>query len=191
MLGMGYGMTSNNTNKSINNMVNANAIDLTALNGTLQTGGVNLFGPVGSAIASRSAFDLTSSVPATAFDLFHPSQLTINNNCLTLATTTPATELLTDITGSATEIKKVDLEVPEEIVNGILGPAGRSLLELQYRSGALVQVSKKGLYNSGMNNRVVTISGTPTAVATAQFLIEHQISEMDMKRLRNSIQAID
>lgn len=191
MLGMGYSMTGQNAaNKAVNNVVSTNAIDLNALNGTLQTSGVNLFGPVGSAIASRSAFDLTSSVPAAAFDLFHPSQLTINNNCLTLATS-PATELLTDLTAGAGEMKKIDLEVPEDIVNGILGPAGRSLLELQYRSGALVQISKKGLYNSGMNNRVVTISGTQNAVTTAQFLIEHQISEMDMKRLRNTIQAIE
>lgn len=183
-------MTNNNASKAVNSVVSANAIDLNTLNGTLQTSGVNLFGPVGSAIASRSAFDLTSSVPASAFDLFHPSQLTINNNCLTLATS-PATELLTELTGAANELKKVDLEVPEEIVNGILGPAGRSLLELQYRSGALVQISKKGLYTSGINNRVVTISGTQNAVATAQFLIEHQVSEMDMKRLRNSIQTIE
>ncbi len=191
MLGMGYGMAGNNANKTaVNNVIGANAVDLTTFNGALPAGGINLFGPVGSAIASRSAFDLSSSVPATTFDIFHPSQLTINNNCLTLATTTSA-ELLSDLTSGAAEIKKVDLEVPEEVVSGILGPAGRSLLELQYRSGALVQVSKKGLYASGMNNRVVTISGTPTAVATAQFLIEHLISEMDMKRLRNSIQAIE
>ncbi|XKL62170.1 hypothetical protein PGB90_002003 [Kerria lacca] len=189
MLGMGYGVTSNNTNKTVNNVIGTNAIDITALNGAISTGGINLFGPVGSAIASRSAFDLSSSVPTAAFDIFHPSQLTINNNCLTLATT--PTELLTDLTSGSAEIKKIDLEVPEEVINGILGPAGRFLLELQYRSGALVQISKKGLYTSGMNNRVVTISGTPTAVATAQFLIEHQISEMDMKRLRNSIQAIE
>lgn len=192
MLGMSYGLAGSTSNKTVNNILSGNAVDISALNSAIQGGGINLFGPVGSAIASRSAFDLTSAVPTTAFDMFHPSQLTINNNCLTLATTAPTAELLTEMTNSAAEIKKIDLEVPEDVVTNILGPAGRSLLELQYRSGAMIQISKKALYSSnGVNNRIVTISGTTSAVATAQLLIEHQISEIDLKRLRSNVNAIE
>ncbi|XP_065219300.1 RNA-binding protein Pasilla isoform X2 [Planococcus citri] len=201
MLGMGYGLPGNNSNKTMNSMLSGNAaaaaaaaLDISALNGAIQGGGINLFGPVGSAIASRSAFDLTGAVPAAAaFDMFHPSQLTINNNCLTLAATatSPATDLL-DINGAA-DYKKIDLEIPEEVVTNILGHGGRSLLELQYRTGAIIQISKKTLYSSagGMNNRIVTLSGPSNGVAAAQLYIEHQISEIDLKRLRSNVNAIE
>lgn len=192
MLGMSYGLSGNSSNKAVGNLMAGNTIDISTLNSAaMQGGGINLFGPVGSAIASRSAFDLTSAVPTTTFDMFHPSQLTINNNCLTLPTTTATTELLTEMTNNATEIKKIDIEVPDEIVTNILGPAGRSLLELQYRSGAMIQISKKGSYSSSTSSRVVTISGTASAVAAAQLLIEYQITETDLKKRRSNVNAIE
>ncbi len=73
----------------------------------------------------------------------------------------------------------------EHIVGAILGPGGKSLLEIQHFSGANIQISKKGIYAPGTRNRWVTISGTPNAISTAQYLIEQRISEEEAKRARH------
>ncbi|PSN30403.1 hypothetical protein C0J52_25290 [Blattella germanica] len=80
------------------------------------------------------------------------------------------------------EEKKTDMEIAENIVGAILGPGGRSLLEIQHLSGANIQISKKGIYAPGTNNRIVSIVGSPNAIATAQYLIEQRISEEEAKR---------
>ena len=73
----------------------------------------------------------------------------------------------------------------EHIVGAILGPGGKALLEIQHFSGANIQISKKGIYAPGTRNRWVTISGTPNAISTAQYLIEQRISEEEAKRARH------
>jgi RNA-binding protein Nova len=70
------------------------------------------------------------------------------------------------------EFERAELQVGEHIVGAILGPGGKSLLEIQHFSGANIQISKKGIYAPGTRNRWVTISGTPNAISTAQYLIE-------------------
>lgn len=87
-------------------------------------------------------------------------------------------------TGSEGESKKVDVEVPEVIVGAILGPGGRSLNDIINRSGANVQISKKGSFAPGTRNRVVTITGNPNAIAYAQVLIDRKISDEESKRVR-------
>ncbi|KAH7972170.1 RNA-binding protein Pasilla isoform X1 [Rhipicephalus sanguineus] len=77
---------------------------------------------------------------------------------------------------------KRDLEVGENIVGAILGPGGKSLVEIQRFSGAAIQISKKGTFAPGTRNRIVSITGTPNAVSTAQYLIEQQIAEEEAKR---------
>ncbi|CAN7999954.1 unnamed protein product [Ixodes hexagonus] len=77
---------------------------------------------------------------------------------------------------------KRDLEVGENIVGAILGPGGKSLVEIQRFSGAAIQISKKGIFAPGTRNRIVTITGSPNAVSTAQYLIEQQIAEEEAKR---------
>lgn len=57
----------------------------------------------------------------------------------------------------------------------IPGPGGRSLVEIQQMSGANIQISKKGTFAPGTRNRIVTITGTPTAISNAQYLIEQKI----------------
>jgi len=81
--------------------------------------------------------------------------------------------------------KKVDLEIAENIVGAILGPGGRSLVEIQHLSGASIQISKKGTFAPGTNNRIVSISGSSNTIATAQYLIEQRISEEEAKRARH------
>lgn len=77
---------------------------------------------------------------------------------------------------------KRDLEVGENIVGAILGPGGKSLVEIQRFSGAAIQISKKGIFAPGTRNRIVSIMGSPNAVSTAQYLIEQQIAEEEAKR---------
>ncbi|XP_065372348.1 RNA-binding protein Pasilla isoform X3 [Calliphora vicina] len=77
-----------------------------------------------------------------------------------------------------------NVEIPEVIVGAILGPNGRSLVEIQHVSGANVQISKKGIFAPGTRNRIVTITGQQNAIAKAQFLIEQKINEEETKRAR-------
>jgi RNA-binding protein Nova len=64
----------------------------------------------------------------------------------------------------------------------LLGPGGRSLIEIQHISGANIQISKKGTFAPGTRNRIVTITGAPQAINTAHFLIEQRINEEETKR---------
>lgn len=71
----------------------------------------------------------------------------------------------------------------------VAGPGGRSLVEIQQMSGASIQISKKGTFAPGTRNRIVTISGSQTAIGNAHFLIEQKIQEEEMKRTRQSALA--
>lgn len=126
-----------------------------------------------------------------SFDPFRQSSpaaapISINNNSFGLGTgqigvlsksPTPA-EL------GAKEAKNV--EIAEVIVGAILGPGGKSLIEIQHLSGANIQISKKGIFAPGTRNRIVTITGTPNAIGAAQYLIEQRINEEEVKRARNN-----
>ncbi|XP_052756528.1 RNA-binding protein Pasilla isoform X6 [Galleria mellonella] len=79
-----------------------------------------------------------------------------------------------------------NVEIAEVIVGAILGPGGRSLVEIQQMSGANIQISKKGTFAPGTRNRIVTITGTPTAISSAQYLIEQKIQEEELKRTRHN-----
>ncbi|CAH1985602.1 unnamed protein product [Acanthoscelides obtectus] len=79
-----------------------------------------------------------------------------------------------------------NVEIAEVIVGAILGPGGRSLVEIQQISGANIQISKKGIFAPGTRNRIVTISGNPHAINSAQYLIEQRINEEELKRARNN-----
>lgn len=68
----------------------------------------------------------------------------------------------------------------------VAGPGGRSLVEIQQMSGANIQISKKGTFAPGTRNRIVTITGTATAISNAQYLIEQKIQEEELKRTRHN-----
>ncbi|XP_076318733.1 RNA-binding protein Pasilla-like isoform X2 [Tachypleus tridentatus] len=84
------------------------------------------------------------------------------------------------------ESSKLEIEVGENIVGAILGPGGKSLVEIQRFSGANIQISKKGIFAPGTRDRIVTITGSPSSVSTAQYLIEQQITEEEAKRARQN-----
>lgn len=83
------------------------------------------------------------------------------------------------------EPRKVEVEIPERLVGAVLGEGGRSLAGVQEASGAIVQISKKGVFVPGTRNRLATISGSPPAIFIAHSLIQHRITEEQIKRARH------
>ncbi|XP_055523836.1 RNA-binding protein Pasilla isoform X2 [Wyeomyia smithii] len=132
------------------------------------------------------------------FDPFrHPgtqaaTPISINNNAFGLSSASAlnaaaAAQTLGSLSKSPTPAemttsKEKNVEIPEVIVGAILGPAGRSLVEIQHLSGANIQISKKGIFAPGTRNRIVTITGGPNAINVAHYLIEQRIQEEEAKR---------
>ncbi|KOC61975.1 RNA-binding protein Nova-1 [Habropoda laboriosa] len=190
LLGMGIGMTS-----SMSYLGNPMDSTTTA-NGSNNNGGV--FGPIGTVPALGS----TSPTPRNTLDRYEPfdpfrqnntaaSAIHLNNNSFGLGTNqlSLVSKSPTQVDASNKETKKVDIEIAEVIVGAILGPGGRALIEIQHLSGASIQISKKGMFAPGTRNRIVTITGYPNAIGTAQYLIEQRISEEEAKRARQSALA--
>ncbi|XP_076306219.1 RNA-binding protein Pasilla-like isoform X4 [Tachypleus tridentatus] len=125
----------------------------------------------------------------------HAPSLPVNNNSFGLGTCFNSGPASVHKSPSPSdhqgETAKIEVEVGENIVGAILGPGGKSLLEIQRLSGANIQISKKGIFAPGTRNRIVTITGPSTAVSTAHYLIEQQITGEEAKRARqNSFVAI-
>jgi len=89
----------------------------------------------------------------------------------------PATE-----TPNSAETVTQAIEVGEHIVGALLGPQGRSIIDLQTWSGASVEVSKKGIFAPGTRNRIVTVSGSAPAVQSATYFINQCINHEEMRR---------
>lgn len=175
-------------------------------------GNNGVFGPIGTIGAGLGKMSPTQqraenfgqlSADGQSFDPFRhqPSPtsmgspinatLSLNNNSFGLGTQQAINAMCKSPTpGELKDIKKVDLEVGENIVGAILGPGGRSLVEIQHLSGANIQISKKGTFAPGTRNRIVSISGIPNAIATAQYLIEQRINEEESKRARNNVLGV-
>ncbi|XP_059480444.1 RNA-binding protein Pasilla isoform X2 [Neocloeon triangulifer] len=175
-------------------------------------GNNGVFGPIGtigaglgkmSPTQQRENFGQLAAAEGQTFDPFRhqPSPtsmgspinatLSLNNNSFGLGTQQAINAMCKSPTpGELKDIKKVDLEVGENIVGAILGPGGRSLVEIQHLSGANIQISKKGTFAPGTRNRIVSISGIPNAIATAQYLIEQRINEEETKRARNNVLGV-
>lgn len=142
------------------------------------------FGPIGS---SPHRYNESSFDP---FRRTYQTPLPLNNNSFGLGSphSPVAQDRTTDSINTSprgSETSRAELQVGEHIVGAILGPGGKALLEIQHFSGANIQISKKGIYAPGTRNRWVTISGTPNAISTAQYLIEQRISEEEAKRARH------
>ena len=111
--------------------------------------------------------------------------LPVNNNSFGLATAAnplppPPPQ------GMEEHLAKVDIEVSESLIGAVLGPAGKSLIEIQQFSGANIQISKKGMYSPGTRNRIVTVTGSQRAINTAKFLIELKVQDEESKRQFNA-----
>ena len=57
------------------------------------------------------------------------------------------------------EIVKYELDVPDSLVGVILGHGGRGIVDLQHATQTTIQISRKGTYVPGTNDRIVTITG--------------------------------
>ena len=88
--------------------------------------------------------------------------------------------------GIEEHLAKVDIEVSESLIGAVLGPAGKSIIEIQQFSGANIQISKKGMYSPGTRNRIVTVTGSQKAINTAKFLIELKVQDEESKRQFNA-----
>uniref|UniRef100_A0A0K8T1F7 K Homology domain-containing protein n=1 Tax=Lygus hesperus TaxID=30085 RepID=A0A0K8T1F7_LYGHE len=148
-------------------------VGMTTIDGTPTANGV--FGPIGGATA-RTVMDLAME-PFRHSASGPNSPPHLNNNSFSIKSATD---------DKKEPLRKVEMEISEAIVGAILGPGGRALIEIQQVSGALVQISKKGMYAPGTRNRVVTISGGHNAVTNAQYLIEQRVKEEELKRSRQS-----
>lgn len=205
VLGMGIGMPS-----SVSYLSNAMDSQTTVANGSNNNGGV--FGPIGGTVPTIGS---TSPTPRTALDRYESfavdafrqnsvaAAAVLNNNSfglgtnqLSLVSKSPSSGQVEAVSAAAAaaaaaaaqglkEAKK-DIQIPEVIVGAILGPGGRNLIEIQHLSGANIQISKKGIFAPGTRERIVTITGFPDAIRTAQYLIENKIAEEETKRARHN-----
>ena len=66
--------------------------------------------------------------------------------------------------------------VPDEHVGAVLGKGGRTISEIQIKSGARIKVSDRGDFVEGTRNRKLTLTGTPEGTAMAQYLLAQKLS---------------
>ncbi|XP_050306224.1 RNA-binding protein Pasilla isoform X2 [Anthonomus grandis grandis] len=184
----------------------AGALPVSSYLSVMEQAGANaattgVFGAVGQ-ISLGECLGANSPTPRSsleryesAFDPFRhqasaaTAPISLNNNSFGLGTNQQVAVQLSKSPTPA-EIKAhsdtKNVEIPEIIVGAILGPGGRSLVEIQQLSGANIQISKKGIFAPGTRNRIVTITGNSHSITTAQYLIEQRISEEELKRARNN-----
>ena len=93
----------------------------------------------------------------------------------------PPVPSATEAPNSAESVTQ-SFEVGEHIVGALLGPGGRSIIDLQTWSGATVEISKKGMFAPGTRNRIVTVTGRPPAVQSATYHIKQCIDHEEMRR---------
>ncbi|THD25191.1 RNA-binding protein Nova-1 [Fasciola hepatica] len=74
------------------------------------------------------------------------------------------------------------IEVPESVIGLILGPQGRSIIDLQSSTGTIIQISQKGVYLTGTQNRLVTITGAQANVQWAADVIEQRLQAERIRR---------
>ncbi|MPC24705.1 RNA-binding protein Nova-1 [Portunus trituberculatus] len=201
----GQGQGSMGNNPMLPNMNNSNNPNDSYHGSSMSNGNNGPFGPIGTTVASglnlgqglggptspQRQVDRFSSEPP--FDPFRRQSsemggsLPLNSNSFGLGTPLRKSPSPGELPPGAPDgSKKVEVEVGEHIVGAILGPGGKSLVEIQHISGTTIQISKKGNYAPGTRNRIVTITGLPSGISTAQFLIEQRISEEEGKRARQN-----
>jgi len=69
-------------------------------------------------------------------------------------------------------VTKMTVQVPDGMVGCIIGQAGSVISGIQSMSGARVQISNRGEYFEGTQNRIVTMQGTMQQCQHAQVLIQ-------------------
>lgn len=207
VLGIGVGLQNgtHTTPLSFLGLQQAELQQSSAAAAAAATAASGVYGAVGQLNLDSYLHGAGTATPRTSlerydatFDPFrHPgtqaaTPMSINNNAFGLTSATAlnaaaAAQSLGSLSKSPTPAemttsKEKNVEIPEVIVGAILGPAGRSLVEIQHLSGANIQISKKGIFAPGTRNRIVTITGGPNAINVAHYLIEQRIQEEEAKR---------
>lgn len=104
-----------------------------------------------------------------------------------LASTNPLTAMLgmqqfaNNPTAAITTAATYEMSVPDHLIGIILGRAGKTLSEFMQFSNANISISHKGEFISGTTNRKVVITGDPTSVQMAYFLITQKIIQESPK----------
>uniref|UniRef100_A0A8C4NK89 K Homology domain-containing protein n=1 Tax=Eptatretus burgeri TaxID=7764 RepID=A0A8C4NK89_EPTBU len=70
----------------------------------------------------------------------------------------------------------IEMAVPESIVGVIMGKGGRTLMDYQEATGTRIQLSRKGEFMPGTQNRRVTVWGPASARKVAEFLIKRRVA---------------
>ena len=73
------------------------------------------------------------------------------------------------------------MSVPDHLIGIILGRGGKTLNEFTQFSNANISIAHKGEFISGTTNRKVVITGDPTSVQMAYFLITQKIIQESPK----------
>jgi len=102
------------------------------------------------------------------------------SNCIPPPPPPPAPPT-TEATNS-TENVTYSFEVGEHIVGALLGPGGRSIVDLQTCSGVTIEVSQKGVFAPGTRNRIVTLTGSVAGVQSAAYFIKQCIDREETRR---------
>lgn len=203
VLGIGVGL-QNGTHTTPLSFLGVPELQQTTAAAAAATAATGVYGAVGQLNLDSYLHGAGTATPRTSierydatFDPFrHPgtqaaTPISINNNAFGLTSATALNAAAAQTLGSLsksptpaemTTSKEKNVEIPEVIVGAILGPAGRSLVEIQHLSGANIQISKKGIFAPGTRNRIVTITGAPNAINVAHYLIEQRIQEEEAKR---------
>lgn len=90
---------------------------------------------------------------------------------------------LSSSTSQITSTATLELTVPDELIGAVLGKQGKTINEFMQYSGAKIQVSQKGEYVPGTNNRKVVITGDLNCAQTAHFLITQRLQQVEAERL--------
>lgn len=85
------------------------------------------------------------------------------------------------VPGAASPAATESMTLPDKMVSGIIGKGGAIIKELMARSGAQIQISQKSEATTG-GERVVTMTGSNDAVATAQHFIKERLKEIEAQR---------
>ncbi|XP_058811743.1 RNA-binding protein Pasilla isoform X3 [Topomyia yanbarensis] len=204
VLGIGVGL-QNGTHTAPLSFLGVQELQQSSAAAAAASAANSVYGAVGQLNLDSYLHGAGTATPRTSlerydatFDPFrHPgtqaaTPISINNNAFGLTSANAlnaaaAAQSLGSLSKSPTPAemstsKEKNVEIPEVIVGAILGPAGRSLVEIQHLSGANIQISKKGIFAPGTRNRIVTITGAPNAINVAHYLIEQRIQEEEAKR---------
>ncbi|XP_042241191.1 RNA-binding protein Nova-1-like isoform X4 [Homarus americanus] len=158
----GQGQGNMGGNPMLGNMNNSNNPNESYHGSSMSNGNNGPFGPIGTTVASglnlgqglggptspQRQVDRFNSEPP--FDPFRRQStemggsLPLNSNSFGLGTPLRKSPSPGELPPGAPDgSKKVEVEVGEHIVGAILGPGGKSLVEIQHISGTTIQISKK------------------------------------------------